>query len=89
MTDSNEFGNRLGWFVTGALIGLAAGVLYAPKAGKDTRQLISQKTQESADAVSDTGREILERGKDMYDRGRQLVADAADLFDRGRKLVQG
>ena len=87
--DSSNFGNNIAWFLTGAFIGAAVAILYAPKSGKETRQYLSEKVQQSKDAVTDTGHSIAEAGKDMFDRGRQLVEDAADLFERGRKLVKG
>jgi gas vesicle protein len=86
-TESTDSGsNRLAWFLTGAIIGATIAILYAPRSGKDTRQYLSEKSRE---ALGDSGKNILEAGKDMFDRGRQLVEEAADLFERGRKLVQG
>jgi gas vesicle protein len=84
-----NFSSNLAWFLTGAFIGAAAAILYAPKSGKETRRYLSDKVQQSKDAVTDTGNSIVEASKDMFDRGRQLVDDAADLFERGRKLVKG
>ena len=84
----NVSGN-VAWFLTGACVGAAVAILYAPKSGKDTRQYLAGKVQQSKDAVADTSSSIVEAGKDMFDRGRQLVDDAADLFERGRKLVKG
>ena len=81
--------SRLAWFLTGVVIGATVAVLYAPKSGKDTRQFISEKTQQGKDAVTETGKDVVEASKEMFDRGRKLVEDAADLFDRGRKLVKG
>jgi gas vesicle protein len=81
--------SRLAWFLTGVVIGATAAVLYTPKSGKDTRQFISEKTQQGKDAVTETGKDVVEASKEMFDRGRKLVEDAADLFDRGRKLVRG
>ena len=81
--------SRLAWFLTGVVIGATAAVLYAPKSGKDTRQFISEKTQQGKDAVTETSKDVVEASKEMFDRGRKLVEDAADLFDRGRKLVKG
>jgi gas vesicle protein len=78
--------NGLAWFVTGAIIGATAAILYAPKSGKDARQYLSDK---SRDALGDTGKNFVEASKEMFERGRQLVEDAADLFERGRKLVKG
>jgi gas vesicle protein len=81
--------SNIAWFLTGAFIGAAAAVLYAPKSGKDTRQFIADKTTQGRDAVESTGTDIAEAGRDMFVRGRKLVDDAAELFDRGRKLVKG
>ncbi len=83
--DSGKFS----WFVVGAAIGAAVALLYAPKAGKETRDLITRKTNESRDALSNTSGDLIDRGKDLYDRGRAIADDAADLFERGRKLVRG
>jgi len=82
-------GGKLTWFLMGAAIGAACALLYAPKTGKETRNMITQKAQDATDAVTDTSRDLYERGKDVYGRGRQVVDDAAALFDRGRKLVRG
>jgi gas vesicle protein len=82
-------GSNIAWFLTGAFIGAAVALLYAPKSGKDARQYLADKVQQSKEAVSDSSLSIVEASKDMFDRGRQLVDDAADLFERGRKLVKG
>jgi|SRR5271165_4472220 len=89
--DRTEDGSsrNLVWFLTGALIGATAALLYAPKSGKDTRQYLAEKTQQSKDAVTGTSKDLVEASKEMFERGRQLVEDAADLFERGRKLVKG
>jgi gas vesicle protein len=84
-----NFTNNVAWFLTGAFIGAAVALLYTPKSGKDNRQYLADKVQQSKEAVADSSNTIVEASKDMFDRGRQLVDDAADLFERGRKLVKG
>ena len=84
-----QWTNRLAWFLTGAIIGVTAAVLYAPKSGRDTRQFITDKTQQGREAVTDTSKDLVDAGKEMFERGRKLVEDAAELFERGRKLVKG
>ena len=85
--------NRLAWFITGAIIGVTVALLYAPKSGKHTRRLITDKTQQGKDAVTgavtDASSQIAETSRDMFERGRKVVEEAADLFDRARKLVRG
>jgi gas vesicle protein len=87
--EESNLGSNIAWFLTGTFIGAAVAILYAPKSGKETRQYLADKVQQSKEAVSDTSSSIVEASKDMFDRGRQLVDDAADLFERGRKLVKG
>ena len=89
MNQESELAGNVAWFLTGALIGTAVAVLFAPKTGKETRQYLAEKAQKSTHAVTNASNNITEAGKDMFDRGRKLVEDAADLFDRGRKLVKG
>ena len=84
----DENGN-LGWFVAGAVIGAAAALLLAPNSGKDTRKYLGKTTKNTREAVESGGREMMDRGKELYDRGKKIVEDAGDLFERGRKLVQG
>jgi gas vesicle protein len=85
----SQLASNIGWFVVGAVVGLSAAVLLAPQSGKETRQFITDKTQQGRDAVAETGKDVYERSKEIIDKGRQLVEDAADLFERGRKLVRG
>jgi len=87
--DDFSFSSNVAWFLTGAFIGAAVAILYAPKSGKETRQFLADKVQQSKDAVTESSNNIVEASKDMFERGRQLVDDAADLFERGRKLVKG
>ena len=85
----DQTSNRIAWFLVGVVVGATASMLYAPRSGKDTRDYIAQKGQAGRDAVESTGREIVDRGHDLYLKGRQAVDDASDLFERGRKLVRG
>jgi gas vesicle protein len=84
-----EGSNRIAWFITGALIGATIAILYAPKSGQHTRQLIADKTQQGKDAVAESSKDLVESSREMFDRGRKVVEDAAELFDRARKLVRG
>jgi gas vesicle protein len=81
--------NKLGWFLAGAAIGAAVGLLYAPKSGRDTRNLLNKTSGEGLEAIESSGREFMDKSRDLYERGKQIAEDAADLFERGKKLVQG
>lgn len=85
----NDGSSALAWFITGAVLGAAVAVLYTPRSGKETRRILSERTQQSRDAIENGGKDLVDAGKDMFQRGRKLMEDASDLFERGRKLARG
>jgi gas vesicle protein len=89
MAEQRESTSGFTWFLAGAVFGAVVALLYAPNSGKQTRKLIVKKTDETRDALSDGGKELVDKGKELFDRGRQIAEEAADLFERGRKLARG
>jgi gas vesicle protein len=87
MSDENH-GDKVVWFVAGIAIGATIALLYAPAAGEVTRRKIVKKTEKGRAALTDSSKEMFERGKEMYEKGRKLADDAADMFERGRKIVE-
>lgn len=77
--------NKLSYFCLGLGLGVAVGVLFAPKSGAETRQLLRSKAEEGADYVKrrsddlrETAAEALERGKQTVSRHRDNLAAAVD-----------
>ncbi len=89
MEEDRDSTSGLTWFLAGAVCGAAAALLYAPNSGKHTRKLLEKKTDATREAFADSGKEIVDKGKELFDRGRQIAEEAADLFERGRKLARG
>jgi len=87
MTQDN--GGKLVWFFTGAAVGAAIALLYAPQSGRDTRRFIGKRARRSTEAVADAGRDLMDKGRDLYEKGRKVADDAAELFERGRRIVEG
>jgi gas vesicle protein len=85
MEDTN---GKVVWFMAGIAIGATIALMYAPAAGHVTRRKIVKKTNEGRRALEDSGRDVLDRGKEMYERGKKLADEAADMFERGRKIVE-
>lgn len=83
-----EYGNKAVWFMAGIAVGATVALLYAPATGEDTRRQLARRAQKAGDALSDSGGDLLERGREMYERGRKLADEAADMFERGRKIVE-
>jgi len=86
---AQDNGSSLGWFVAGAVVGAVAALLYAPQSGSETRRYIGKSASDGRDALGESGRDLMERGKELYERGKRISEDAGDLFERGKKLVQG
>ena len=51
--------------LAGAVIGGVVALLYAPKSGKETRQMIKDKTTEVVDTVKDKTGEVIDTVKDV------------------------
>lgn len=77
------------WFVAGAAIGATIALLYAPQSGRETRRIIKRKTREGREAIADTGRDLLDKGRELYEKGLRVADDAAEMIERGRRLVEG
>jgi gas vesicle protein len=89
MSSSSGSSSNLVWLLIGTAVGTTIALLYAPAPGSETRKRIGRKTEEGKDALTDSGKDLLEKGRDLYDQGRRIADEAAEMFDRGRKLVQG
>ena len=76
------------WFLTGAAIGAAIALLYAPQSGEETRRLIKRKAGEGSEQLTAQGRDLVDRGRELYDKGRSMADEAAEMFERGRRMVQ-
>lgn len=85
---AQEYGSKAVWFMAGIAIGATVALLYAPATGEDTRRQLARKAQRGREALTDSGSDLLDRGRDMYERGRKLADEAADMFERGRKIVE-
>jgi len=63
MNKDNAIGFGIG-LLTGAIIGGVIALLYAPKTGKETRQLIKDKAIEVADTAKEKASEVVDTVKE-------------------------
>jgi gas vesicle protein len=68
-------------FLVGALSGAALAVLFAPRSGRETRDLLSEKLRETGDRSRKAGERAVERGREVAD-------DAARYVDRQREALE-
>lgn len=78
--DGRRGGSLLAAFVLGGVIGAVLGLLFAPRSGKETREIITDKAQE-----------YWGEGVDLYETGRSKVSDmyqsgSATVTEKGGEL---
>lgn len=79
-----EQNSGLSYFIVGLGVGVAVGMLMAPRSGEETRQYLRAKADEGSDylrARADEGREFMRR------RGAELRESASDLIDRSKDAL--
>lgn len=73
-----------GYFLLGLGIGVAAGILWAPRSGEETRQILAERAGEGADYLRTRAQDGTEYVKNQTDNLKQ---SAADLYDKSRTTV--
>ena len=91
MSDRDN-GNSFMWFLAGLGFGALLGVLYAPRAGRETREAIKSSASEGRDYIRTRGREARETMKDWADRGKDVVGRQkeaiSNAIDEGRRACR-
>jgi gas vesicle protein len=86
--DSNSFV----WFLAGLGLGAVAGVLYAPRSGSETRDVLRARAEEGRDYMRSRARDARNQASDWVDRGRDVVNQQKDQFraayEAGRQAYQ-
>src|SRR6266849_4809343 len=77
---SDRDGNSFVWFLAGLGIGAVVGVLYAPRSGEETREVLVSKAQEGRERVRHQARKAREQAGDWVDRGRDVVGQQKEQF---------
>ena len=77
-------------FLLGLGIGITVGVLFAPKAGDETRKQISDKASEGTDYLYKQGQQVRDTAADLVDKGKGVLQDQKErLANAAQSAVQG
>ena len=68
-----EDDNRLPYFFLGLGLGVAVGVLFAPKSGAETRRYLRDKAEEGTDYVKRRSVDLKDSATEAIDRGKQSI----------------
>jgi gas vesicle protein len=77
--------NGLSSFLLGLGVGVGIGMLFAPKSGQETRQIIKEKAEEGTEFIKQRGSELkdtatgwVDKGKDAVGRQKETLTDAVE-----------
>jgi gas vesicle protein len=80
------------WFLAGLGIGTAVGVLYAPKAGRETRDSLLSAADEGRGRVQESARKYKDQAQQWADRGKDVISQQKDnirsAFEAGRQAYR-
>lgn len=75
-----EDDNKLSFFFLGLGLGVAVGILFAPKSGQETREMIRSKANESGDYLKQQSRQLRDSAGDLIERGRGVLNKQKDTL---------
>ena len=76
---------RIPYFFLGVGIGVAVGILFAPKSGEETRTLLRSKADESKDFLKRKSEDLREQ---VIRKSDDLREQAAEAVDKGKSALQ-
>lgn len=62
-------------FVTGGLLGAAAGLLFAPRTGVETRERIKERAEGACEKLKETSEAVRERAEEMAEAGKGKLSE--------------
>lgn len=79
-------------FILGGIIGAAVGMLYAPYAGKESRQKLKDLGEDLTDRLEDLGEEVKDKAKQAVAEGKDKIISSKErleeAFEAGRKAFE-
>ena len=92
MSDESSAGEKVIYFMFGAMIGAATALLLAPRSGEETRKLIMTKAREGADVVSSRAKNVMGKTSEYVERGKGLLQQQRDqltaAFEAGKQAYR-
>ena len=68
-------------------VGVALGMVFAPKAGAETRSMIRERANEGGEYLRRRGTELRENASGIVDKGKDLVDRGKGLVDKQREQL--
>src|SRR5215470_7378323 len=84
--------NGLSSFLLGLGVGVGIGMLFAPKSGQETRDMLKNKAGEGGDYLKQRGNEFKQSASEWVDKGKEALGrqrdNLADAMEAGRQAYR-
>ena len=79
-------------FLLGLGVGVGIGMLFAPKSGQETRDLIKNKANEGTDYLKQRGSDVKQTASEWVDKGKDALGrqkeNIAEAMEAGRQAYR-
>jgi gas vesicle protein len=90
--DRNDAAGYLGWFFLGGMLGAVAALLVAPKTGRETREILTERGNEVAKRAQEMATEAQGRAGEWFDKSRELFEEQTQrlmsAFEAGKDAMR-
>jgi gas vesicle protein len=84
--------NGLSSFLLGLGVGVGIGMLFAPKSGQETRDMIKNKAGEGTDFLKQRSADLQKQANEWVDKGKEALGrqrdNIADAVEAGRQAYR-
>jgi gas vesicle protein len=84
MAENSSAAEKFLYFLAGASIGAVLALLFAPKSGRETRDLIARTANEGRDFINS---KVTEGRSFVEERGRKVGDDFTSFIDKSKEAV--
>jgi gas vesicle protein len=91
-SERNDAAGYLGWFFLGGILGAAAAFLIAPRTGRETRDLLLERSNEVAKRAQAIANDAQGRAGEWLDKSRELFEEQTQrlmtAFEAGKDAMR-
>ena len=84
--------NGLSSFLLGLGVGVGIGMLFAPKSGQETREMIKNKAGEGTDFLKQRSADLQKQANEWVDKGKEALGrqkeTLSDAMEAGKRAYQ-
>ena len=86
-SDSSNIGTAITFLLIGLGAGALAGLLLAPKSGKQTRRDLQRGLEDAKDTLGEWADEARDRVRDVADRGVEIASELREKVEPLRRAI--